>query len=378
MMKLKDKQGISLIVLVITIIVMIILAAAVVVTLSNTGIIGRASEATSVTNLNQVQQIATLTWSEAYIDGLRGQELKDAVLGELGEYTNDYTIDVTDKGVTVTMGGNKALNQYGFYFDELYIVDNPYDMGSSGGVLGFIFRENKTADFYMLMDVGTELFPMCEEVIEVTSYENLKANLPNNWFGTLEFSDGGKKLTGNYITGEVSFDIKENPIEYGKAFTGTSNGKNISYTILSETKARLEVDGESTLEYDITYNNKSTISAVNGEYDDVFINSFDNQMYIFYNSEIVKLSMSSTKNEIIQNAVYKRVDGSELIVNGDNIKITKDGATLLEDKIYTSPASFWSWYGNSDPNNATQFLTAALGGRILVLQGDIMATFVLK
>ena len=375
---MKNKRGISLIVLVITIIVMIILAAAVIITISNTGIINRANEATSATNLKQVQQLATLTWSDAYIDGLRGQELKDAVLGELGEYANDYTIDVTDKGVTVTMGGNKALNQYGFYYDELYVADNPYDMGSSGGSLGFIFRENKTADFYMIVDIGTELIPMFAETIEVTSYENLKANLPSDWFGTLEFSDGGKKLTGNYITGEVSFDIKENQVEYGKAYTGTSNGKNISYTILSATRARLDIDGETPIEYDITYKNKSTISAVNGEYDDVFINSFDNQIYIFYNGEIVKLSMSNTKNEIIQNAVYKRVDGSELIVNGDNIKITKDGATLFEDKIYTNPASFWAWSGNSDPNNATQFLTAAMGGRILVLQGDITATFVLK
>ena len=39
---MKRKQGISLIVLVITTIVMIILASAVIITLTNTGIIGRA------------------------------------------------------------------------------------------------------------------------------------------------------------------------------------------------------------------------------------------------------------------------------------------------------------------------------------------------
>ena len=219
---------------------------------------------------------------------------------------------------------------------------------------------------------------MFEETIEVTSYENLKANLPSNWFGTLEFSDGGKKFAANHISGEVSFNIKENQVEYGKAYTGTSNGKNISYTILSATRARLDIDGETPLEYDITYRNKSTISAVNGEYEDIFINSFDNQIYIFYNGEIVKLSKSDTKNEIIQNAVYKRIDGSELIVNGDNIKITKDGATLLEDKIYADSTVPWYWSGNSDPNNATQLLATALGGRIIILQGDITATFVIK
>ena len=41
-----NKRGISLIVLVITIIVIVILAAAVVITLSNTGIIGKANDFT--------------------------------------------------------------------------------------------------------------------------------------------------------------------------------------------------------------------------------------------------------------------------------------------------------------------------------------------
>ncbi len=53
-----NKKGISLIVLVITIIVMIILAASVVMTLSNTGIIGKASDATTMTDMKSLQQEA--------------------------------------------------------------------------------------------------------------------------------------------------------------------------------------------------------------------------------------------------------------------------------------------------------------------------------
>ena len=58
------KKGISLIVLVITIIVMIILAASVVITLSNTGVINRASEAVNLTNEAAVQDLAALIWAE--------------------------------------------------------------------------------------------------------------------------------------------------------------------------------------------------------------------------------------------------------------------------------------------------------------------------
>ena len=98
---MKKKQGISLIVLVITIIVMIILAAAVVVTLNNTGIIGRANEAVDKTNIKEVEQLAALVWAEEYMDGKRGEELKEAVLDKLKDYTSKYDIEVTDKGVTV-------------------------------------------------------------------------------------------------------------------------------------------------------------------------------------------------------------------------------------------------------------------------------------
>ena len=99
---MKNKKGISLIMLVITIIVMIILAAAVVVTLSNTGIINKADDAVTKTDKSQVTYLATLIWSEEYMGGKRGDTLKEDVLDRLKDYTDDYNIDVTDKGVTVT------------------------------------------------------------------------------------------------------------------------------------------------------------------------------------------------------------------------------------------------------------------------------------
>ncbi|MBR6613550.1 MAG: type II secretion system protein [Clostridia bacterium] len=102
---MQKKQGISLIVLVITIIVMIILAASVVITLSNTGVIDRASQAVDLTNESQVQDLAALTWADAYMDNLRGQNLIDEVttkLAEQGVTTDDWNITVTDTGVSVT------------------------------------------------------------------------------------------------------------------------------------------------------------------------------------------------------------------------------------------------------------------------------------
>ena len=95
------KKGISLIVLVITIIVMIILAAAVVITLSNTGIINRASYAVTKTNKQEVVNLASLIWAEEFMDGKRGDTLKTDVLAKLEDYKEDYNFIITDDGVTV-------------------------------------------------------------------------------------------------------------------------------------------------------------------------------------------------------------------------------------------------------------------------------------
>ena len=140
---MKRKQGISLIVLVITIIVMIILAASVVITLSNAGIINKASEATDVTNLQQVQQLATLTWSDGFLDNLRGDDLRDYVLGEMGDYTDDYDIDVTDKGVEVNKKGEgtpEPLDTKFFDFD--------YDSTTMTATLKGIKEEYQEVGYY--------------------------------------------------------------------------------------------------------------------------------------------------------------------------------------------------------------------------------------
>ena len=129
------KKGISLIVLVITIIVMIILAASVVITLSNTGVINRASEAVDLTNEAAVQDLAALTWADAYMDNKRGTDLVNEVttkLGEQGVTTDKWNITVTDTGVTVTnknsssgtgLGSLITADNYGDKVDYSVTVD---------------------------------------------------------------------------------------------------------------------------------------------------------------------------------------------------------------------------------------------------------------
>ena len=103
---MKEKQGISLIVLVITVIVMVILAGAIVLTLNNSGIIDKATDAVEQTNLATVKELTQMAWAEAYADGERTDEaLKLAVNNALkqNKITEDmykgYIINVTTSGV---------------------------------------------------------------------------------------------------------------------------------------------------------------------------------------------------------------------------------------------------------------------------------------
>ena len=106
--KMQKKKGISLIVLIITIIVMIILAAVVIISLNNSGIIKRANSAVESYNEDEVNHVASLAWSEAYLDGARTvEELKVRVragLTDAGLNPDDYGMIVTTSGVTITKG----------------------------------------------------------------------------------------------------------------------------------------------------------------------------------------------------------------------------------------------------------------------------------
>ena len=111
--KMQKRKGISLIVLVITIIVMIILAGAIILSLNNAGIIGKANQAVEKTNVNQVQTLAELKWSEAYLNNQRELwQLKKAVREGLeaeGINLNEYHIEITTKGTVVDVKENTEV-----------------------------------------------------------------------------------------------------------------------------------------------------------------------------------------------------------------------------------------------------------------------------
>lgn len=99
------KKGISLIVLVITIIVMIVLAGTIIISLSDSSVFSNANKAVEVTDKKQVEELSSVAWSEAYLNGARTQEqLKSGVIASLkssGIPVEDYIFLVTRTGTQV-------------------------------------------------------------------------------------------------------------------------------------------------------------------------------------------------------------------------------------------------------------------------------------
>ncbi len=96
----QNQKGVSLIVLIITIIVMIILATTVMLSLENTGILDKVEEAVELTNLKEIQHMATLKWAELY--GEEDEYIKQEIIEALKIDTSKYSVTVTANGVEVT------------------------------------------------------------------------------------------------------------------------------------------------------------------------------------------------------------------------------------------------------------------------------------
>ena len=114
-MKLNNKKGISLMVLVITIAVMIILAAAIILSLQSSGIIGRANEAKASSDMSNKKEAATLALAEYELLKQNGELSGNKTATEyVQERLNAQKLDgsnvaIDEKGNIIIGSGVKAM-----------------------------------------------------------------------------------------------------------------------------------------------------------------------------------------------------------------------------------------------------------------------------
>lgn len=165
-MKIKQKKGISLIVLVITIIVMIILAAAIILSLSSNGIIGKANKAKNDTDSKSIEELANVGYSEALMKGYNSEEELER---EVSEYLAGKGIDVKPYSIEVTKDGlkiiKKGTNPYDSNGWDLAYVSNNGTWNDTPITKGNIAEGDIIAKFYKqesVLDMGTSGLPVSD------------------------------------------------------------------------------------------------------------------------------------------------------------------------------------------------------------------------
>ena len=243
--ELKNKQAISLIVLIITIIVMIILAGTIIISLNNSGIIDKASNAVEQTNLATVKELAQLGWANAYASGARTEEeLKagvDEVLEDNKVDVTKYEIKVATSGVTVELKGKIPE---AWQANIVAIVDGvPIPKGfvaSPYGANGDIKAEN-TKDgglvIYELAENETEI-PSTETQFESWTERNQYVWVPVDDFSKFVRKDFGMSYTMSNVLGENYWETVLNTTTNLPLTTLEEQGSSyMSATTLTEVQA---------------------------------------------------------------------------------------------------------------------------------------------
>lgn len=147
---MNNKKGISLVVLVITIIVLIILGGAVIISLDNTRIIDRATDAVEKLNDNQVQQLAQLGWAEAYLSGATEVEGENGLRAGVERILLKNNLNPEDYGMIISVNGVEKISK-GWIRDGFTVVK-----GTQRLEIGDIIQYDETAGGTVSVDANIQ------------------------------------------------------------------------------------------------------------------------------------------------------------------------------------------------------------------------------
>ena len=275
-----NKNGISLIVLVITIIVMIILAASVVITLSNTGIINKANDATYETELKQIQTLASLAWSDAYTAKMTDstinieEEVKLALerqgiardkyimeVSDTGVVISAYTKDGTIKATTISGQLPLALNSSaGVKLDNYKIYGNSIQNGTPSPVTPIEIQSvgektNNLFDCFLVTAGDYKLNEMLDNGYGTT----INTTVYNGEIKVTQTQYPDSDYLGSYFNG--FFSVGVNGLEAGKTYTVFFDFEILNNPLNAET---IEIFTDRKHYVAENYGNRAKITFVSG------------------------------------------------------------------------------------------------------------------
>ena len=295
------KKGISLIVLVITIIVMIILAASVVITLSNTGVINRASQAVDLTNESAVQDLAALIWADAYMDGKREEVLVTEVkndLKEAGITDEKYNITITNSGVTVLI-----KNNWDTTLGELITSAADY-----GKTINYI-SDNGVVEWKVFYHTSDSVYLIASEKLAYNKLPHIPDLLSKE--ATVTFGENDTRKVG-----QLYYDIDNIPLgvtvesnvsskwmaNFGE-YSRNESGRFVSYLLSEEIWSGFR----STIRYKDNNGESYVKGAIGSPTAEMFIASWNSKRAIEDNTDKEELTLVSENEGYIVNGVYDEI-----------------------------------------------------------------------
>ena len=200
----KNKSGISLIVLVITIIVMIILAAAIILSISNSGIIGKANTGKTEYSLASIREKIGLELLEQKLNDNVSKENVESVLSKYGEVTYEDEGKSIIRGVKVKEYDKEILiseiaeeyalpkiEDFEYTFDligtSIQYVTNTSSLNNSDKVVAVLYKKGEMETAWFKDPFEKKDLKLC---YSNSLKETSKINVQNANFSTLKFESG--------------------------------------------------------------------------------------------------------------------------------------------------------------------------------------------
>ena len=176
MKKQRENKGITLVALVITIIILLILAGiSISALIGENGILRQVTISKEKTEIAQEKEAIQLAYMSALIgssditaetlnkeftnNGTKATASGTGTLRvEFTETGREYNVDSNGNITGPIDGESIELNEYGFYFEQLYVVQ------SGNQKMGYVMHEDGTAEIYSDGGLGGDLF--CTDIIE--------------------------------------------------------------------------------------------------------------------------------------------------------------------------------------------------------------------
>lgn len=199
-------KGISLIVLVITIIVMIILAGTIFISLNNSGIINKSSEAVIGTNESTVRELAQVAWLETVNLGLKN-------IDEIESYIINYIEKLTDKSILDDFIIGVSASGVEVFKESQEPIINVKDYGAKGDGKTDDTLAIRTATIELNKKGGTLYFPKGEYIVSILkeSYKEGEAAFDEEGYllGWRNSKTGGEVIEITNNTDNIIIDLND-------------------------------------------------------------------------------------------------------------------------------------------------------------------------